>query len=181
MNTKNRNTAMAAAASGLGYIVQAVMGLIKPQTETFSGTSDYVLEVVFIIALLATIFALMGLHTYAQARYGKPGTVGFWSALAGTFLILVSASATLAAGQNSLGSLFLIGLLLSFFGFVLLGVATLSAKTLPTWAGLSLLLGFPLSVLLSALGGGILYGLAWLGVGYYFWTLRHEKPGFATT
>ncbi len=174
MGTMNRNTVIAAVASGLGYILQAVMGLIKPQTETFSGTSDYVLEVVFIIALLATIFALMGFHTYAQSRYGKLGATGFWSALAGTFLILVSASATLAAGQNSLGIFFLIGLLLSFIGFVLLGVATLSAKVLPTWAGLALILGFPLSVLLNTLGGGILYGLAWLGVGYYFRNLRHE-------
>lgn len=181
MGTMNRNTVIAAVASGLGYILQAVMGLIKPQTETFSGTSDYVLEVVFIIALFATIFALMGLHTYARSRYGKLGAAGFWSALAGTSLILVSASATLAAGQNSLGIFFLIGLLLSFLGFVLLGVATISSKTLPMWAGLALPFGFPLSVLLSSLGGGILYGLAWLGIGYYFRTLKYEKTGFETT
>lgn len=168
MTIKNRNTVIAAVASGLGYIVQSVMGLIKPQTETFSGTSDYVLEVVFIIALLATIFALMGLHSHAQSRYGRAGAIGFWSALAGTFFILISASATLAAGQNSLGVFFLIGLLLSFLGFILLGVSASSAKVLPTWAGLALIIGFPLSVILNTLGGGILYGLTWLGIGYCF-------------
>jgi hypothetical protein len=167
MKTSTRNGAIAGIVAGVGYFVQAVMGLIKPQTEVFSGTSDYVLEVVFIIALLATIFALMGVHTFAQARYGKAGTAGFWLALAGTFLILVSAAATLAAGQNSLGILFFIGLFFSFLGYVLLGVSTLRSKVLPTWAGLALVLGFPLSVLLNTSGGGILYGLAWLGVGYY--------------
>jgi hypothetical protein len=167
MKTSTRNGAIAGMVAGIGYLVQAVMGLSKPQAEVFSGTSDYVLEVVFIIALLANIFALMGLHTFAQTRYGKSGATGFWLALAGTFLILVSASATLAAGQNFLGILFLIGLFLSFLGYVLLGVSTLRSKVLPTWAGLALLLGFPLSVLLNTFGGGILYGLAWLGVGYY--------------
>jgi hypothetical protein len=168
MNIKNRNAAIAGIAAGLGYIIQAVMGLIKPQTEVFSGASDYVLEIVFIAALIATLFALMGLHSHAQARYGKLGAAGFWSALAGTFFMIISASATFAAGQNSLGIFFLIGLVLSFLGFVLLGISTSSSKILPAWAGLALAFGFPLSVFLNALGGGILYGLAWLGVGYYF-------------
>jgi hypothetical protein len=110
---------------------------------------------------------LLGLHTIAQGRYGKAGKTGFWLALAGTFLILVSATATLAAEQNSLGILFLIGLFLSFLGYVLLGISALRSKILPTWAGLALILGFPLSVLLNTFGGGILYGLAWLGVGNY--------------
>ncbi|MBE0669636.1 MAG: hypothetical protein IH588_03530 [Anaerolineales bacterium] len=167
MKTSTRNGAIAGIVAGIGYFIQSVMGLIKPQTEVFSGSSDYVLEVVFIIALLANIFALMGLHTFAQTRYGKSGATGFWLALAGTFLILVSAAATLAAGKNSLGILFLIGLFLSFLGYVLLGITALRSKVLPTWAGLALALGFPLSVLLNTMGGGILYGLAWLGVGYY--------------
>ena len=167
MKTTTRNAAIAGIVAGLGYLLQAIMGLVKPQTEVFSGTSDYILEVVFIVALLATIFALMGLHTFAQSRYGKVGTVGFWLALAGTFLMLVSAAATLSAGQNSLGIAFLGGLLLAVIGYILLGVATLRAKALPTWGGLALILGFPLSVFLNTLGGGIIFGLTWIGLGYY--------------
>lgn len=167
MQTTTRNGAMAGIIAGLGYLIQSVIGLIKPQTEVFSGTSDYVLEVVFIIALLATLFALMGLHTFAQSRYGRAGTIGFWLALAGTFLMLVSAAATLAAGRNSLGPAFLGGMLLSVIGYFTLGITTLRAKILPLWGGLALIFGFPLSVFLNTLGGGILFGLAWLGVGYY--------------
>jgi hypothetical protein len=152
--------------AGLGYLVQAIMGLIKPQTEVFSGASDYILEVVFIIALIATIFALMGLHSLMTSRYGRAGTLGFWLALAGTALMAVSAVATLFAGQNSLGIAFLGGMLLAFIGYVILGISILRAQALPLLGGLALIFGFPLSVFLSTLGGGILFGLAWLIVGY---------------
>ncbi|MBL8062077.1 MAG: hypothetical protein JNK32_03590 [Anaerolineales bacterium] len=167
MKISIRNGGIAGIVAGLGYIVQAIMGLIKPQTEVFSGTSDYILEVVFIVALAATIAALMGLHTFAQSRYGKAGMVGFWLAIIGTGLITISAMATLFAGQNSLGPVFLGGMLLSLIGYIVLGITTLRSKSLPLWGGLALIFGFPLSVFLSAFGGGILFGLAWLGVGYY--------------
>jgi hypothetical protein len=166
MKTSTRSGGIAGIMAGLGYLVQAVMGLIKPQTEVFSGTSDYILEAVFIVALIATIFALMGLHSFLAGRYGKTGTAGFWLALIGTAGMAISAIATLIAGQNSLGIVFLGGMLLALAGYVVLGIAILRAQALPLPGGLALLLGFPLSVFLSALGGGILFGLAWLGVGY---------------
>jgi hypothetical protein len=166
MNVSTRSGGIAGIVAGLGYLVQAIMGLIKPQTEVFSGTSDYILEVVFIIALVATVFALMGLHSFLKDRYGKAGTVGFWLALTGTVLMCLSAIATLLAGQNSLGIAFLGGMLLALIGYVVLGITVLRVKTLPLLGGLALITGFPLSVLLSALGGGILFGLTWLIVGY---------------
>jgi hypothetical protein len=167
MRVSTRNTGIAGIVAGLGYIVQAVMGLIKPQTEVFSGTSDYVLEAVFIIALVATIFGLIGLHSFAQNRYGRAGLVGFWLAVIGTGLMTVSAIATLFAGANSLGYAFLSGVLLTLIGYIILGIMTLRGKVLPLWGGLALILGFPLSVFLSMFGGGVLLGLAWLGVGYF--------------
>jgi hypothetical protein len=45
--------------------------VLVPQTEVFSGRLDHVLEAVFIVALVATIFGLMGLHSSARNRYGK--------------------------------------------------------------------------------------------------------------
>ena len=162
--------AIAGIVAGLGYIVQSIMGLIKPQTEIFSGISDYILEVIFIIALIATIFAFMRLHAFSEASYGKGGAIGYWSALSGTSLITISALATLFAGQNSLGSIFLAGLLLSLVGYILLGIASLRSKSLPLWGSLALIFGFPLSVFLSSFGGGIVFGLTWLGIGYYLKT-----------
>ena len=167
MNVSTRNGGIAGIVAGLGYLIQAVMGLIKPQTEIFSGTSDYVLEVVFIIALVATVFSLMGLHSFAHNRYGKVGMVGFWLAVLGSGLMTISAIVTLFAGKNSLGVAFLGGALLSLIGYIILGIMTLRGKVIPLWGGLALILGFPLSVFLSMFGGGILFGLAWLGVGYF--------------
>jgi hypothetical protein len=173
MKVSIRNGGIAGIVAGLGYLVQAVMGLIKPQTEVFSGTADYVLEAVFIVALVATIFSWIGLHSFAQKRHGKVGTIGFWLAVIGTGLMTISAIATLFAGANSLGLAFLGGVLLALLGYILVGMMVLREKILPRWGGMALMLGFPLSVFLSAFGGGILFGLAWLGVGYF---LSKQEP-----
>ena len=165
MKMSARNSAIAGFVAGLGYIVQAIIGLIKPQTEVFSGSSDYVLEAVFIIALLSTVVALLGLHSLKGALYGRAGMVGLWLAVIGTALLALSAVVTLFAGRNSLGPAFLGGTLLALIGYIVLGVSVLRARALPLWGGLALMLGFPLSLVLSAFGG-ILFGLAWLSVGY---------------
>jgi hypothetical protein len=166
MKMSARNSAIAGFVAGLGYVVQAIIGLIKPQTEVFSGSSDYVLEAVFIVALLSTVLALLGLHSLKGGLYGKAGAVGMWLAVIGTGLLAISAVVTLFAGRNSLGPAFLGGTLLALVGYIVLGVSILRAKALPLWGGLALMLGFPLSLALSAFGGGIVFGLAWLVVGY---------------
>ena len=172
MKVSTRRGALAAIFAGLAYVIESIMGVIKPQSEFFSGISDYVLEAVFIIALAGTIFAVMGLHAFAQGRYGKAGMIGFWLTLIGTALIMISAMLTFFVGQNSLGAAFLGGVLLDFIGYVVLGITTLRSKILPLWVGLSLIFGFPVSVILSSFGGGVLFGLAWLMLGYFLWSQR---------
>ena len=167
MKISIRNSGVTGIVAGLGYLIQAIMGLIKPQTEIFSGTADYVLEAVFVVALLATIIGLLGFHSFAKSRYGKAGTVGSWLAIAGSGLMTISAIVTLFAGQNSLGPAFLGGMLLALIGYIILGSATLRTKVLPILGGAALILGFPLSVFLSSLGGGILFGLTWLWLGSF--------------
>ena len=172
MKASKRTGGIAAVVAGLGYLVQAIMGLIRPQTEVFSGTWDYILEVVFIIALVATLFALLGLHAFLQERYGRAGTSGFWLAMIGTGLMTISAIGTLFAGQNWFGLAFVSGMLLALLGYIVLGIAILRAKAFPHWGGLLLIFGFPLSVLLSTLGGGVLFGITWLAVGYLLLTKK---------
>jgi hypothetical protein len=166
MNTSTRNGGIAGLVAGLGYIVQAILGLIRPQTEVFSSTSDYILEVVFIIALICTLIALIGLRGFLGNRAGTVGTLGFWLTPAGTILMTISAMATLLAGQNSLGLAFLGGMLLAIVGYPLLGVAFLRTETFPRLYAAALIAAFPLSVFLSTRGGGVLFGLAWLATGY---------------
>ena len=58
-------------------------------------------------------------------------------------------------------------MLLALLGYILPGITTLRAKALSLLAGLALIFDFPLSIFLNTLGSGILFGLAWLGVGYF--------------
>jgi hypothetical protein len=46
------------------YLIQAEI-ILMPPTVAFSRRLDYVLEVVFTIALVAMIFDLLGLHSFA--------------------------------------------------------------------------------------------------------------------
>lgn len=167
MNVSTRNGALAAILAGLAYLIESIMGVVKPQPDVFSSTSDYVLEAVFVLALVATVFALLGLHAFASGRYGKAGTLGCWATAIGTGLTALSAIATLLAGKNSLGLAFLAGVLLTLIGYIVLGISTVRSKVFSVWHGLALGIGFPLSLLLSGFGGGILFGLAWLMVGYF--------------
>ena len=166
MNISARSTGLLGIVAGLAYLIETIIGLIKPQSEVISGDSDYVLEAIFIIALIATIFALIGLNSLAQSHNSRIWVAGFWLTVIGTGLTAVSAIATLFAGRNSLGIAFLGGVLLSLIGYILLGMSILRAKILPAWVGLALVMGFLLSLVLSNFGGGILFGLAWLSVGY---------------
>ena len=109
----------------------------------------------------------MGVHSFAQNRYGRAGTIGFWLAVIGTGLITISAIATLFAGKNSLGFAFLGGVLLSLIGYIVLGIMTWRGKVFPFRDAVALTLGFPLSVFLTTMGGGILFSLAWLEIGYF--------------
>lgn len=168
MKVSTRYGGFAGLVAGLDYLIQAVMGL---KTGLFSGIPDRVIEAIYIITLLATIVGLIGLHSYAQIHYGKAGSTGFWLAVIGTGLMTVSTMAALFVSENSpqenaLGFAFLGGVLLTMIGYLAVGIMAWRGKVLPLRAGLALILGFPLSIFLSPGGGGILFGLAWSGVGY---------------
>ncbi|MDQ3966628.1 MAG: hypothetical protein M3246_09340 [Actinomycetota bacterium] len=58
-----------------------------------------------------------------------------------------------------------LGLLVTFVGFVFLGVLTLRLGVLPQWSGLLLIVCLPLAVTLGDYGGAIALGLVWLTLG----------------
>jgi hypothetical protein len=59
MKGSTRNAGIAGIVAGLGYLVQAIIGLIKPQTEVFSGSSDYILEAVVTLESLSILPSLV--------------------------------------------------------------------------------------------------------------------------
>ena len=142
------------------------LGSEGPGSEILGLPSFYLVEGLIGLALTATLVGLLGLHARQSTDYGILGTAGFLAALAGTALVLANVLLSRVAERNVLDLLLLLGLLGMLLGFVLLGIAMLRARVLPTWCGVALIFVLPVAALLGDLGGGLVFGLVWLGLGY---------------
>ena len=162
----------AAIAAGVMHVLGGAVNLFAPQRRTnaavFTSFSDYLIEVMFVLALLSTLGAIVGLHVLQRGRYGRLGVAGSAVAFVGHALLLVAATATALAGREALDAAFPLGVLVALVGLVLLGAATLRAQLLPRWCGVLLIAGFPLAMILDVLAnaGGALLGVVWTLVGY---------------
>lgn len=69
-----------------------------------------------------------------------------------------------------------VGALGMLVGFMLYGIATLRARVLPRWYGLTLAVSMPVSLglgyLLAAYWSSLLFGLFFLVLGYVLWLRR---------
>jgi hypothetical protein len=171
-SNRNRWAGPAALLAGLLYITQAVVSLVRPQAEIFTSGSDYLIEALFVAALLLTPVGLAGLYQCQGGRSGRLGRVGFLAASFGATAMAVSATVTLAAGYNALGLLFVLGLLTTLTGQIAFGIAVVRAKTLRRWCGAALIAGLVVSLLLAEYGGGVVLGCAWVALGYTLWSNR---------
>ena len=161
----------------IAWIVSGLISLVIPGqgTETLGTFTYYLLEILFSLASLGMLAAIVGFHARQAPNYGRLGTAGFLAAFVGVFFLLASTVATILAGREVLDWLFILGFVGSLVGFVLLGVATLRARVFPRWCGVLLIvavLGIPVYFALGNYGGAILYGLVWLGLGYGLWLER---------
>ncbi len=160
---------LAGVAAGVMYALTAILSLFAPQEVVFDSTTDYLIEVIFVVGLVGTLVAIAALHTLQRESYGRLGAAGSVTAFVGYALLLVAATATTLAGREALDAVFPIGVLAVLVGSVLLGATTLRARKLPWWCGVLLIVGFPLSVALDVAvsgAGSIVLGIAWALVGY---------------
>jgi hypothetical protein len=166
--------ALGALVAGVAWIASFVVGLASEGqgSETFGLPSFYLIEGLTGLALVGTLVGLLGLHARQDANYGVLGTVGFLAALVGTALVLANVLLIRTAERNLLDLLLLLGLLGMLLGFVLLGIATLRARVLPQWAGVALILVLPVAALLGDYGGGLVFGIVWLALGYVLLAAR---------
>jgi hypothetical protein len=159
----------------LGLIPLVILGQVALYFGGVATVEDYLLEILFSIALAGMLAGLVGFHARQAPNYGRLGTAGFFAAFVGVFFMLASTVATILAGSEVLDWLFVLGFVGTLVGFVLLGTATLRARVLPRWCGILLLLavlGIPVHFALGSYGGAILYGLVWLALGYGLWSER---------
>jgi hypothetical protein len=53
---------LAALIGGVPYALTGIMSLLAPQEEAFDSFTDYLIEVLFVLALVGTLMAIAGLH-----------------------------------------------------------------------------------------------------------------------
>ena len=166
---------IAAVVAGLVWIV---LVLFSPRDASdvlfFSGSSG---KVIFIVALLSQVTGIAGLYVLQRGRHGRFGAVGALVAFVGfaielIFVVVVSLGVGEGGGMVSLvlALLLALGVIVSFVGLALLGIAILRMRTLPRWFGVLLIVGLPgaviLAIVLGALASWVAYGIFWLLVGY---------------
>jgi hypothetical protein len=160
----------------LGGVVWIVLGLsaLFGYLQAIPGREDIVL---YVVALLFTAAALVGLHALQRKSYGLLGRVGFYVALAAIASRILGAVVFLA-GSSALEWTSLPGTLGMLVGFVLYGLATLRARVLPRWYGLALIVCMPVSLPLATYGTA-LFGLILGVLGYALWSQKDtntEQP-----
>ena len=192
MKTTNliRWSALAAQASGLMWIAAGLLTLAYPHSppDVLGTRLDYLGTSVLSAAYLGVLGALVGLRARQVDSYGSLGTSGFLLAFVGAALLCVgqATSATLA-GNGALGWLFddpgygfMVAINLLLAGLVVLGIATLRARVLPSWCGLALIGVVVVSVFGAIVSTGaalVALGLLWMGVGYALWSKRSASVG----
>ncbi len=153
----------------LGGAMWVVLGFsaLVGYLQAIPGREDVVL---FVVALLLTAAGLVGLHTLQRGSYGLLGRAGFYIALAAVVARILGAVVFLA-GSSALEWISFPGTLGMLVGFVLYGVATVQARVLPRWYGLTLIVALPVSLPLAAYGTTF-FGLILLVLGYMLWLRR---------
>ena len=143
--------------------------------------------VLIVVSLLLVPIGMAGFHALQKRNYGLIGHTGLWTSVISSMMVATGLTGYLR--WEGLRLLWLVtagGGLGLMVGFILYGVATLQARILPPWCGIAFMVALPAAIALFwirpwlGLGQGtsttsILFGLAWLGLGYNLWTRRRRS------
>jgi hypothetical protein len=167
---------LAGVVAGVMFVLAGILILIAPPQRVFSTFSDYLIEIILVVAFAGTLIVIAGLHALQSGRYGRLGAAGFLITFIGYALILMVTAATTLAGGEALHNVRLVGGLAVLIGSILLGAMILRARVLPWWCGVLLIIGFPLSDVLDGIVArgteAIVFGILWGLVGYALLSLR---------
>ncbi len=160
--------------SGIAAIVGGAGNILASIADPEVGSP---LEWVFIIAGVATMFALIGIYAFQVEESGWPGFLGFVLTLTGN-AFLVGASGSIAGiSAEKLGGYFYA------LGLILLVVGIWRAGKLPRWVPalwiLAIVVGVPGfflegSAALAFTLGAVFFGLGFIAAGYTLWSAGAE-------
>jgi hypothetical protein len=162
--------ALAAMAGGILLVVFPLLGYIRVAVPFFG---------VMVVGLLLVPVGMVSFHALQRQRYGRVGIAGFCLVVISSLVVAFGVADYFVWGdllQQAPPAWLGWGLVGLVIGFVLYGIATLQAKVLPRLCGVTFLVALPLALALSFLlplaFTPILFGLAWLALGYALWARR---------
>jgi len=162
---------LAGLAAAVVFLLSGILTIIAASQEVPTSSSDYLLEVLVVVAFVLALDTLAGLHAVQRhsGRYGILGAAGFWLTFVGYVIVVVIAHLVVLAGGEPILSVRLGGALLVLVGSILLGAMTIRARVLPWWCGVLLIVGFPLGDVLNNVAAGgenIVFAIVWGSIGY---------------
>jgi hypothetical protein len=162
---------LAGLAAAVVFLLSGILTFIAAPQGVPSFFSDYLLEVLVVVAFVLALVTIAGLHAAQRPsrRYGTLGAVGFWLTFLGYVIVVVIAHLVALAGDEPILSVRLGGALLVLVGSILLGAMTIRARVLPWWCGVLLIVGFPLGDFLNNVAQGgenIVFAIVWGSIGY---------------
>lgn len=146
-------------AVGLAIYHVATPGL--PGGAVYVSFADYFREVGFLLFLVATIAAVVGMP--AAGITNRLGT----RLVAGGYSLIAAGVAIGLVVRQELDWFFVLagpGLLLSTVGFIVLAVGIWRRSSLPRWAAVLAGVGGALAIIMTEFGTGVLIGAFWLFV-----------------
>jgi hypothetical protein len=125
--------------------------------------------VLLALGLVLTAAGLVGPHALQRESYGFLGRAGFYIAVASLLARALRDVIFLAGGQTLLQWIVWPSAWGMMVGLVLMGIATLRARVLPRWYGLTLIVSIlPVLLPIRALGTA-LFGMIMLVLGFALW------------
>ena len=162
---------LAGVFAAVMFVVSFIINQLAPVQRTYDSSSDYLHQVVVLMAYVGVLVAILGLHALQSPsrRYGRLGAVGSLLTFIGYAIVFVVSAIGTVQGGQALLTVRLAGAVAILIGSILLGAMIIRARVVPWWCGVLLIVAFPLGDLSNAVvrgGEGILLGLLWGSVGY---------------
>jgi hypothetical protein len=166
-----RWSGLAGVFAALMFVVSFITNQLAPVQRVYDSTSDYLHQVIVLMAYAGALVAVVGLHALQSpsGRYGRLGAVGSLLTFIGYSIMFVVSAISTVQGAQALLTVRLTGGVAVLVGSILLGAMTIRARVVPWWCGVLLIVAFPLGDFSNAVvrgGEGILLGLLWGSVGY---------------
>jgi hypothetical protein len=162
---------LAGVFAAVMFVLSFIINQLAPVQRVYDSSSDYLHQVVVLMAYVGVLVAILGLHTLQSPsrRYGRLGAVGSLLTFIGYVTVFVVTVISTVQGGQALFTIRLTGGVAVLIGSILLGAMIIRARVVPWWCGVLLIVAFPLGDFSNAVvrgGEAILMGLLWGSVGY---------------